>query len=46
VLLAARVDDLEEIIEESRCLERELSVVLVDIEHAPCARAFAESSAS
>jgi hypothetical protein len=33
-LLAARMDDLEELLEESRFLECELPVVFVDIEHA------------
>lgn len=32
--LTARVDDLEKLFEEARCLERELPVVFVDVEHA------------
>jgi hypothetical protein len=29
------MNDLEELIEESRCFKRELPVVFVDIQHAP-----------
>ena len=32
--LTAGMDDLEELLEESRCLERKLPVAFVDIEHA------------
>ena len=44
--LAALVDDRAELAGEARCFERELPVVLVDVELPPWVRASAEGSAS